>query len=82
MSDTDLMGCTPCKGRGKLLGLGSIQEDCSHCKGIGWVEKLSDKDFVDFFEEAICEEAFNNPMIMTIEPKKKAGRPKRISDVS
>ena len=61
MSDTDLIGCSPCKGRGKLLGLGSIMQDCDSCKGIGWVETPSAK----------IEPELIDP------PKKKSGRPKK-----
>lgn len=34
----ELKGCPCCKGRKKLIGLGSIEIDCGTCNGIGWVK--------------------------------------------
>ncbi len=87
MSNTDLMGCTPCKGRGKLLGLGSIIEDCSHCNGIGWVEKPSVKAEDKFLgaDEECAAYSPNMPTatdIASLATKKKAGRPKQAKNAS
>jgi len=48
MSESELVGCHVCKGRKVLLGLGSMEITCEKCKGIGWIEKFSEKDEDEF----------------------------------
>ncbi len=38
-----LNSCPQCKGAKKMLGLGLITEDCSVCKGIGYISKVLEK---------------------------------------
>ena len=30
--------CSICRGRKKILGLGSMMKECPSCKGAGWIE--------------------------------------------
>ncbi len=49
---SELVGCDRCKGRKTLVGLGTMVETCSTCKGVGWVEKPSKKDEDEFLLKA------------------------------
>lgn len=34
----DLVRCTSCNGRKRILGMGGMEKECLPCKGIGWTE--------------------------------------------
>ena len=33
-----LSRCDHCHGRQKIIGLGNMERDCAHCKGVGFVK--------------------------------------------
>lgn len=39
MADSDLLRCSKCNGRKKIIGLGMMEKECPTCFGIGWVSK-------------------------------------------
>jgi hypothetical protein len=39
MIKKELVVCPACKSAKKVMGMGMMTSDCSHCGGIGWVEK-------------------------------------------
>jgi hypothetical protein len=96
MSESTLVGCHICKGRKKLVGLGSFEIDCHECNGIGWLEIPSKSDEDKFLQEEtnattkiseIGSETIDLPTIINsrneddVIEKKKAGRPKKNLEV-
>lgn len=62
----DLVGCSPCRQSGKLLALGNFKEKCHHCKGIGWVEKMTEKE-----EEELLNSSSQDEDLPTFSPPPK-----------
>lgn len=69
--------CKLCLGRGKIMGMGTIMQDCPDCKGVGKVDvpdSAADADkSIDKAKEEVTEQVIAKPVI-----KRRMGRAARI----
>ena len=62
--------CKNCKGQKQLIGMGGMPKKCHYCSGIGYVDKIAEKDVDDYLSAKSPAESLPKNAVVNLRARK------------